>query len=94
MSDQPSPAPGAELAGPGKYAMQSTARSSAMSRGRGILPMTGAVPPEVDVVMVRHIHGDGQLRAYELGEVREYVAEGQVVAAPEPEAEAEAELEP
>jgi hypothetical protein len=54
----------------------------------------GAEPPEADVVMVRHLHGDGQLRAYELGEVRERIAEGRVVAAPEAETEPEAELEP
>lgn len=33
----------------------------------------------VEAVMVRHTRGDGQLRAYEAEEVREYIAEGRVV---------------
>jgi hypothetical protein len=66
-----------------------------------------AYPPlePVEALMVRHIYGDGQLRAYEPEEVREYIAEGRVVPAngafelpasagrPEPEAEADREAE-
>ena len=46
------------------------------------LAYDGQVPPEIDVLMVRHIHGDGQLRAYEMHEVREHIAEGRIVPAP------------
>jgi hypothetical protein len=35
--------------------------------------------PVTDVVMVRRIHGDGQVRAYEQSEVTEHVAEGHIV---------------
>jgi hypothetical protein len=40
-----------------------------------------AYPPfePVEALMVRHAYGDGQLRAYEPEEVREYIAEGRVV---------------
>lgn len=54
-------------------------------------------PPHepVEALMVRHIHGDGQLRAYEPHEVREHIAEGRVIppgtSIPQPEQEAEAE---
>jgi len=34
--------------------------------------------PPADVAMVRHLHGDGQLRAYEQREVREHVAHGTI----------------
>lgn len=57
------------------------------------LAFDGAEPPEVDVLMVRHIHDDGSLCAYELHEVREHIAECRVLAAgQEPDPEPEPEL--
>ena len=85
------PAPGAELVGLEVCSPDNGEFIGPVERTEH-LAYDGAEPPEVDVVMVRHTRGDGQLRAYELHEVREYVAEGKVIGprrGTEPEAEAE-----
>lgn len=97
MGHPPDPAPGTELVGLEVCSTEDGHLIGVVESTRH-LAYDGA--PEADVVMVRRIHGDGALRAYELQEVREHIAEGTVIAPqrgipgrsahdPEPEAEAE-----
>jgi hypothetical protein len=87
MTDYHEAAPGAELVG-WEVCEAVDGAFIGVVEGTKHLAYDGAEPPEVDVVMVRHIRGDGQLRAYEIGEVREHVTEGRIVCPPAPELEA------